>query len=65
MYFIYIEPKSSVLIEINIQDNSDIMIKFSISYYINNVYLTIYDVIIQDSFQKKWVNKINLFIIYN
>lgn len=65
MYFIYIEPKSSVLIEINIQDNSDIMIKFSISYYINSVYLTIYDVIIQDSFQKKWVNKINLFIIYN
>ena len=65
MYFIYIEPKSSVLIEINIQDNSDIMIKFSISYYINNVYLTIYVVIIQDSFQKKWVNKINLFIIYN
>ena len=65
MYFIYIESKSYDLIEINIQDNSDIMIKFSISYYINNVYLTIYDVIIQDSFQKKWVNKINLFIIYN
>ncbi len=65
MYFIYIELKSSVLIEINIQDNSDIMIKFSISYYINSVYLIIYVVIIQDSFQKKWVNKINLFIIYN
>ena len=65
MYFIYIESKSYDLIEINIQDNSDIMIKFSIFYYINSVYLTIYDVIIQDSFQKKWVNKINLFIIYN
>ena len=37
--------------EINNQDNSDIMIKFSISYYINNVYLTIYVVIIQDSFK--------------
>ena len=64
MYFIC-KPKSYVLIEINIQDNSDIMIKFSIFYYFNSVYLTIYDVIIQDSFQKKWVNKINLFIIYN
>ena len=64
MYFIYIEPKSSVLIEINIQDNSDIMIKFSISYYINNVYLTIYDVIIQNFFKKQWINKINLFITY-
>ncbi len=65
MYFIYIELKSSVLIEINRNYNSDVMIKFSISYYINSVYLIIYVVIIQDSFQKKWVNKINLFIIYN
>ena len=65
MYFICIESKSYDLIEINIQDNSDIMIKFSIFYYINSVYLTIYDVIIQDSFQNYWINKINLFIIYN